>query len=318
MPRSNGRPAAIRSDVAGRRVLAGRSRGSWLTLIPIPQTTAPPEASSRIPATLRPSTRTSFGHFTSARTPGLALDRRGDREPGDERELRQRRRRRRPQQDGEEQRRRRGVVPASARSARAPPSGARRRRRRRAGGRRRGGRPASTSSRRRRGTARRALRGAAGGRRPARAHSPSSTRRRRFVAPRRFFASRRCSFAARDGRVGTRLRSTRSASASRATSRSIASSRLRAGSARPGRSRAGRARPARSRDASGDRSARSTPRRRTPPRPASRVVFACCPPGPLERETRSSISESGSTTDRVTRRPVRSSAPLMAAPPARS
>ena len=48
-----------------------------------------------------------------------------------------------------------------------------------------------------------------------------------FVSPRRFFASTRFAFAARDGFVGTRLRSTRSAAASRATSRSIASSRLR-------------------------------------------------------------------------------------------
>jgi hypothetical protein len=29
--------------------------------------------------------------------------------------------------------------------------------------------------------------------------------------------------------------------------------------------------------------------------------WACCPPGPLERETRSSMSESGRRTERVTR-----------------
>jgi CheY-like chemotaxis protein len=32
------------------------------------------------------------------------------------------------------------------------------------------------------------------------------------------------------------------------------------------------------------------------------AVFACCPPGPLERENRSSISASGTVTERVTRR----------------
>ena len=50
-------------------MLAGRSRSSWLTFIPIPHTTRPPVASSRIPATLWPSTSTSFGHFTSIGTP---------------------------------------------------------------------------------------------------------------------------------------------------------------------------------------------------------------------------------------------------------
>ena len=39
------------------------------TLTPIPQTTAPPAPRAARPATLRPSTRTSFGHLTPARGP---------------------------------------------------------------------------------------------------------------------------------------------------------------------------------------------------------------------------------------------------------
>ena len=39
-------------------------------------------------------------------------------------------------------------------------------------------------------------------------------------------------------------------------------------------------------------------------------VLACCPPGPLDRETRSSTSDRGKSTDRVTRRWVRSSCAL--------
>ncbi len=52
-------------------------------------------------------------------------------------------------------------------------------------------------------------------------------RRSRFVCPRRFFSSSRRSRAAFEGAVGTRRRSTRSASRSWATSRSTASSRFR-------------------------------------------------------------------------------------------
>ncbi len=48
------------------------------------------------------------------------------------------------------------------------------------------------------------------------------------------------------------------------------------------------------------------------------VLFACCPPGPLDLEMRSSISERGSTTERVTRRLVTSSGSVMDAPEGRS
>ena len=51
------------------RVSAGSSSVVWLTLTPIPSTTRPTLASGRIPATFRPSIRTSFGWLSSAATP---------------------------------------------------------------------------------------------------------------------------------------------------------------------------------------------------------------------------------------------------------
>ena len=288
--RSNRRPAATRSEIAGKRGVGGSSSASWLTLIPIPQTTRLPDASSRIPATLPPSTRTSFGHLTSAGTMASRSSVVATASPATSESSG------RALPDGgwrstrEEQVRRRRVLPAPAGAAAAGRLVLRQRQRRRGGSRRRAARPASSRSRRSRGTARRTRRGEEGGRVPARAHSLSPTRRSRFVALRRFFDSRRFSRAARDGFVGTRLRSTRSASARRATSRSIASSRLR----------------------SWLRSSWATARRTGPALPTTRCfwfavsavdastsktastrvsdVFACWPPGPLERETRSSIS----------------------------
>ena len=56
-------------DVAGWVGRCGSSSADCETLIPIPSTTRPSRASARMPATLRPSTSTSFGHFTSGSTP---------------------------------------------------------------------------------------------------------------------------------------------------------------------------------------------------------------------------------------------------------
>jgi HAD superfamily hydrolase (TIGR01458 family) len=126
-------------------------------------------------------------------------------------------------------------------------------------------------------------------------------RRSFFVSERRFFASNRRSREAAVGFVATRRRSTFSASRSCATSRSVASSRLRhwlrsscatARSVAPAFATARRFCASLSAEDPWTRKVAST-----------RVsdVFACWPPGPLEREKRSSISLTGRTTDRVTR-----------------
>ena len=199
-------------------------------LIPIPQTTRRPVASSRIPATLPPSISTSFCHFTSART--IA-----SRSSADATAAPPRARagggahRRGLEQQREEQVRGRRVLPAPARPA--PPRGL-------VLGQSDGAvRVVAVAQHvlRRAGLdevevrlAERAAQQRAEPLGPELTHRTTHrrpTRRSRFVAPRRFFASSRFSRAARDGFVGTRLRSTRSASARRATSRSIASSRLR-------------------------------------------------------------------------------------------
>ena len=64
-------------------------------------------------------------------------------------------------------------------------------------------------------------------------------------------------------------------------------------SARPGRLRAARGRLAPPRVASERPSTPTTPRRRAALRPSSRLVCACWPPGPLERETLNSTSRDG-------------------------
>ena len=48
------------------RASAGRSPASWLAFTPMPTTTRPSRTSARMPASLRPSTTTSFGHRTTA------------------------------------------------------------------------------------------------------------------------------------------------------------------------------------------------------------------------------------------------------------
>ncbi len=101
--------------------------------------------------------------------------------------------------------------------------------------------------------------------------------------------------------MGRRLRGTRSASASRATRRSIASSRLRAwlrSSWATARSTGPAASVTRRFCASLNACEAATSNTAS-----TRVsaVFACWPPGPLERETRSSISVRGMETERVTR-----------------
>src|SRR5918999_2641096 len=129
----------------------------------------------------------------------------------------------------------------------------------------------------------------------------SGGRRRRFVSARRCFDSRRRSRAACVGFVGTRRRSTFRALRSWPTRRSSASSRFRHWL----RSSCATAR------STGP--ARATTRRfcasvsaeeaSTSKRASTRVsdFWACCPPGPLEREKRSSISARGMVTERVTR-----------------
>jgi HAD superfamily hydrolase (TIGR01458 family) len=126
-------------------------------------------------------------------------------------------------------------------------------------------------------------------------------RRSRFVSPRRFFSCRRRSRAARPGAVGTRFRSTRRASRSEAASRSTASSRFRSwlrSSWATARS-TGPAFPI-TRRFWVSVSAEDAPTSKTA---STRVsdFCACWPPGPLEREVRSSTSASGSVTERVTR-----------------
>src|ERR671919_2516345 len=133
-----------------------------------------------------------------------------------------------------------------------------------------------------------------------RRQSSAGGRRRRFVSPRRFFSAMRRSRAARVGAVGTRRRGTASAARSFSRSRSVASSRLRSwlrSSCATARSTA----PARAStrrfctsESASDASTSNS---------ASTLVddfWACCPPGPLERETLISISETGTETERVT------------------
>src|SRR6516165_11575245 len=129
----------------------------------------------------------------------------------------------------------------------------------------------------------------------------SNSRRRRFVSPRRFFFCRRRSRAATDGFVATRWRSTCSASRSCATRRSSASSVLRV-RLRSSCATARSTGPARAITRCFCRSV-SAPEAATSKTATARVsdFCACWPPGPLERETWSSTSASGSTTERVTR-----------------
>ena len=70
--------AAARARARPRRGTQGRRRrasigrqlaSAWLTFRPIPRTTACSRASARTPATLRPSTSTSFGHLMPAERP---------------------------------------------------------------------------------------------------------------------------------------------------------------------------------------------------------------------------------------------------------
>src|ERR671918_187099 len=132
------------------------------------------------------------------------------------------------------------------------------------------------------------------------AHSSPGGRRRRFFSPWRFFSAMRRSRAARVGAVGTRRRGTARAARSFSTSRSVASSRLRswlrsscATAFSTGPARASTRRFCTSESASDASTSKS----------ASTLVddfWACCPPGPLERETLISISETGTETERVT------------------
>ena len=136
--------------------------------------------------------------------------------------------------------------------------------------------------------------------READGHPSAGGRRSRFVSPRRFFSASRRSREAAVGLVGLRRRGTKSAARSFSTSRSTASSRFRAWL----------------------RSSWATARSTGPTRPTTRRFCtsvsaedastsssastlvddfcACCPPGPLDRETLSSISETGNETERVT------------------
>src|SRR5262245_22581053 len=135
--------------------------------------------------------------------------------------------------------------------------------------------------------------------------------RSRFVRDRWRFPSSRRSLDDLVGAVGTRVRGTASASRSLSTSRSIASSRLR----------------------SWLRSSCATARITGPTRPTTRCFWtslsaddastsktastrvedfcACWPPGPLDRETRSSISDRGRETERETRIDSRSMACIL-------
>src|SRR4051794_1763887 len=136
-------------------------------------------------------------------------------------------------------------------------------------------------------------------------------RRSRFVSDRaRFDSSRRFRDAA-VGAVGRRARRTFSASRSASTSRSVASCRLRhwlrsscAIARRPGPARATTRRFCAS-DSAVEASTSKTASTRLSDR------CACCPPGPLDREKRSSISDLGNTTERVTRIDSLSMAPIL-------
>ena len=96
--REHGAPVerATRGDPQRRRrqprlAAAGRP-SSWLTLIPIPQTTTPAGRLEQDPRHLAPRRRARRSATSPcARRPVSRLDRGGDGEPGDERELRQRR-----------------------------------------------------------------------------------------------------------------------------------------------------------------------------------------------------------------------------------
>src|SRR5512133_2462532 len=121
------------------------------------------------------------------------------------------------------------------------------------------------------------------------------------MSPRRFFSCRRRSLAAAVRRVGTRRRSTRSARLSCSTSRSVASSRLRHW-LRSSCATARRTGPARSTTRFFCRSVRTFDAATSNTASTRDSLFwACWPPGPLERENRSSISERGKVTERVTR-----------------
>ena len=141
--------------------------------------------------------------------------------------------------------------------------------------------------------------------------SPSAARRRRSSSPgrrraalrslwRRLASSRR-TLAARVGRVGTRVGSTRRASARRDPSRARASSRLRTcdrESAAPARTTG----PSRSSSRArwrGPSDGDPTTSKRASTRVWARL--ACWPPGPPLVEVRSSTSSSGITSDRETR-----------------
>src|SRR5918999_1061316 len=129
----------------------------------------------------------------------------------------------------------------------------------------------------------------------------SGGRRSRFVSARRCFASRRRSRAACVGFVGTRRRSTFRAARSCSTRRSRASSRLRhwlRSSCATAR-RTGPAFAMTRRFCTGVSAAEASTSNTASTRVSA--VLACCPPGPLEREKRSSTSASGSATERVTR-----------------
>jgi HAD superfamily hydrolase (TIGR01458 family) len=121
----------------------------------------------------------------------------------------------------------------------------------------------------------------------------------------------RRSRAARVGAVGTRRRGTASAARSLSTSRSVASSRLRswlrsscATALSTGPARAITRRFCTS-DSDSDASTSNSASTRVDD------FCACWPPGPLERETRSSISEMGTETERVTRIDSRSMACIL-------
>ena len=152
-------------------------------------------------------------------------------------------------------------------------------------------------------TAARAGRGAAA--RSARARGRSLVGRRRAVSLHRGAAALRFRAAARAMRRSAGWGDPPSLDvkgvASFATSRSTASSRFRAWLRSSCATARMTGRPSRGHGSSAGPSARATPRRRR--RASTRVsdVFACWPPGPEERETRSSISSGRIETERVTR-----------------
>src|SRR4051794_16311192 len=131
--------------------------------------------------------------------------------------------------------------------------------------------------------------------------------RSRFASLRRFFATRRFSRAALLGFVARRSRGTRSASRNAATSRSTASSRLRSW-LRSSCATARRTGPARATTRRFWMSV-NAPEASTSKTASTRlsVLFACWPPGPLDRDVRSTISRAGSRTLRVTTMPAGSS-----------